>query len=80
MGNKPTEISDKRNREIILYIFQKITNSFNQTLFIVTNDYEFASKTKRIIDMEIGKLLSNQLDYIKNNWLYIFLILIFIIQ
>lgn len=57
MGDEPTGNLDKKNSEIVFDIFQRLTHEYNQTLLIVTHDLEFAEKTKRIIEMEDGKII-----------------------
>ena len=59
MGDEPTGNLDKRNSEIVFDIFTRLANDFNQTLLIVTHDNEFASRTKRVIEMQDGKILKS---------------------
>jgi lipoprotein-releasing system ATP-binding protein len=61
MGDEPTGNLDKKNSEIIFDIFKQMTETLNQTLLIVTHDQEFASKTKRIIEMEDGKIIKQSI-------------------
>lgn len=56
MGDEPTGNLDKKNSEIVFDIFQELAQTYNQSLLIVTHDNEFAKKTKRIIQMEDGKI------------------------
>ena len=58
MGDEPTGNLDKKNSDIVLDIFKKLTSEFKQTLLIVTHDQSFASQTNRIIEMEDGKIIS----------------------
>jgi lipoprotein-releasing system ATP-binding protein len=58
MGDEPTGNLDKKNSDIVFDIFTNLTTTYNQTLLIVTHDNEFASKTKRIIEMSDGRILS----------------------
>jgi lipoprotein-releasing system ATP-binding protein len=58
MGDEPTGNLDKKNSEIVFNIFKELAEKFNQTMLIVTHDVEFAQRTKRIIEMEDGKILS----------------------
>jgi lipoprotein-releasing system ATP-binding protein len=60
MGDEPTGNLDKKNSEIVFDIFKELAEKFNQTLLIVTHDNEFASRTQRVIEMEDGKIISNE--------------------
>jgi len=57
MGDEPTGNLDKKNSEIVFSIFKELSESYQQTLLIVTHDNDFASKTNRIIEMEDGKII-----------------------
>lgn len=57
MGDEPTGNLDKRNSQIVFDIFNQLTTEFNQTMLIVTHDPEFAEKSRRIIEMEDGKII-----------------------
>ncbi|MDP2176224.1 MAG: ABC transporter ATP-binding protein [Bacteroidota bacterium] len=58
MGDEPTGNLDTKNSDIVFDIFQQLTIEFKQTMLIVTHDTEFAKKTKRIIEMEDGRIIS----------------------
>jgi lipoprotein-releasing system ATP-binding protein len=58
MGDEPTGNLDKKNSDLIFDIFNKLTQEHNQTLLIVTHDTDFASRTKKIITMEDGRIIS----------------------
>jgi len=58
MGDEPTGNLDKKNSEIVFSIFKELSESYQQTLLIVTHDNDFASKTNRIIEMEDGKIIN----------------------
>ncbi|MBL7765665.1 MAG: ABC transporter ATP-binding protein [Chitinophagaceae bacterium] len=58
MGDEPTGNLDKKNSEVVFDIFKELTESFNQTLLVVTHDNEFAARTHRIIEMEDGQIIS----------------------
>jgi lipoprotein-releasing system ATP-binding protein len=58
MGDEPTGNLDKKNSEIVFEIFQRLANEFNHTLLIVTHDGSFAARTRRIIEMEDGRIIS----------------------
>jgi lipoprotein-releasing system ATP-binding protein len=57
MGDEPTGNLDKKNSEIVFEIFQKLANEFNHTLLIVTHDGSFAERTRRVIEMEDGRII-----------------------
>ncbi|WP_121355542.1 ABC transporter ATP-binding protein [Flavisolibacter nicotianae] len=56
MGDEPTGNLDKKNSQIVFDIFNTLSGKFGQTLLIVTHDPEFASHTKRTIEMEDGRI------------------------
>ena len=56
MGDEPTGNLDKKNSEIVFDIFKNLSQQYNQTLFIVTHDPEFAAGTQRTIEMEDGRI------------------------
>jgi lipoprotein-releasing system ATP-binding protein len=60
MGDEPTGNLDKKNSEIVFDVFKELAEKYNQTLLIVTHDNEFAARTQRIIEMEDGKIISNE--------------------
>ncbi len=57
MGDEPTGNLDKKNGQLVFDIFKKLSEEFNQTLFIVTHDPSFAEGTQRIIEMEDGRII-----------------------
>jgi len=57
MGDEPTGNLDKKNSEIVFEIFQRLANEFNHTLLIVTHDGSFAARTRRVIEMEDGRII-----------------------
>ncbi len=57
MGDEPTGNLDKKNSEMVFDIFKQLTTEFNQTMLVVTHDVEFAQKSKRIIEMEDGRII-----------------------
>jgi lipoprotein-releasing system ATP-binding protein len=59
MGDEPTGNLDKKNSEIVFDVFQRLANEFNHTLLIVTHDTSFAARTRRIIEMEDGRIIRN---------------------
>jgi lipoprotein-releasing system ATP-binding protein len=57
MGDEPTGNLDKKNSDIVFSIFKELSETYNQSLLIVTHDQEFAHKTNRIIEMEDGRII-----------------------
>lgn len=57
MGDEPTGNLDKKNSEVVFNIFLELAQNYNQSLLIVTHDNEFALRTKRIIEMEDGRII-----------------------
>ena len=57
MGDEPTGNLDKKNGQVVFDIFKELCDRFQQTLFIVTHDPEFAAHTNRMIEMEDGKII-----------------------
>ena len=57
MCDEPTGNLDKVNSKIVFDIFKELTQSFHQTLLVVTHDPEFADDTDRVIEMEDGRII-----------------------
>lgn len=60
-ADEPTGNLDKKAGEDTLNLLSSCTARFGQTLIIVTHDLEIAKKADRIIKIEDGKIVSNQL-------------------
>lgn len=58
MGDEPTGNLDIKNAQIVFDIFKQLAEEYNQTLFIVTHDMDFAKRTDRVLEMEDGHLIS----------------------
>ncbi|MCC6817402.1 MAG: ABC transporter ATP-binding protein [Bacteroidia bacterium] len=58
LGDEPTGNLDKKNSQNVFDIFKELSQSFGQSLLIVTHDADFADRTDRIIEMEDGKIIS----------------------
>ncbi len=56
MGDEPTGNLDKKNGQIVFETFRRLSDEFQQTLLIVTHDTDFAASTKRLIEMEDGRI------------------------
>ena len=57
MCDEPTGNLDSKNADVVFNIFKELTESFNKTLLVVTQDLEFAKKTSRIIEMDDGRII-----------------------
>lgn len=57
MGDEPTGNLDKQNSEIVFEIFKTLSEKFMQTILVVTHDPDFARRTRRIIEMEDGRII-----------------------
>lgn len=60
-ADEPTGNLDKKAGEDTLNLLSSCVARFGQTLIIVTHDLEIAKKADRIIKIEDGKIVSNQL-------------------
>ena len=60
-ADEPTGNLDKKAGEDTLNLLSSCAARFGQTLIIVTQDLEIAKKADRIIKIEDGKIVSNQL-------------------
>lgn len=58
MCDEPTGNLDNKNTDIVFDIFSELAEEFNKTLLVVTHDLTFANKTKRIIQMDDGRVVS----------------------
>lgn len=57
MADEPTGNLDKKNGEMVFDIFKELSETYRQSLLVVTHDNEFARRTQRIIEMEDGKIV-----------------------
>ncbi len=58
MCDEPTGNLDNKNTDMVFEIFEELASKFNKTLLIVTHDLNFANKSKRIIEMNDGRIIS----------------------
>ncbi len=65
MGDEPTGNLDKKNSEMVFDIFKELSDVYNQTLLVVTHDQSFAGNTQRIIEMEDGRIISDEKAFIR---------------
>lgn len=61
IGDEPTGNLDKKNGDIVFEIFEELAEVYGQSLLIVTHDLDFAAKTHRIITMEDGKIIGDEI-------------------
>lgn len=57
MCDEPTGNLDNKNTDMVFEIFNELATTFNKTLLVVTHDLSFANKTKRIIEMNDGRVV-----------------------
>ena len=57
MCDEPTGNLDKKNGEMVFDVFKQLSAEYNQTLFVVTHDPNFAEGTERVIEMEDGRII-----------------------
>lgn len=58
MGDEPTGNLDNKNAEVVFDIFKMLSESFNQTILIVTHNQSFAERTGRIMEIDDGRIVS----------------------
>ena len=58
MGDEPTGNLDKKNSDTVFEIFSKLIEQKKQTILVVTHDTDFANRTHRIIEMDDGRIAS----------------------
>ncbi len=60
MGDEPTGNLDKKNSQIVFDLFQRMSDELKQTLLIVTHDMDFAEKTKKVIELDDGRIVPHE--------------------
>lgn len=55
LADEPTGSLDKRNGNIVMDLFEEINNQ-GKTVIIITHDYDIASRCKRILNVDDGKI------------------------
>lgn len=58
MCDEPTGNLDSKNSDIILALFQQLSQDFSQTFIVVTHDLDFAKASDRTIEMRDGMILN----------------------
>ena len=59
MCDEPTGNLDSKNTNIVVDIFQKLAQEFNQTIIAVTHDKDFSDRSSRTMEMKDGEILSH---------------------
>ncbi len=60
LADEPTGNLDSKTGETIINLFKKLNNEKKTTIVIVTHESEIANKTKRIIELHDGQILSDR--------------------
>lgn len=63
MGDEPTGNLDSKNSLNVFNIFKDLCKNQGLSLLVVTHDHEFANKTDRIITMEDGNILADDMTH-----------------
>ena len=67
LADEPTGNLDSKNSKEIMELLKKSNEKYNQTIVMVTHDKELAKYAKRIITIEDGKIVKNELVQNENN-------------
>lgn len=57
MGDEPTGNLDSGNAQLVFDTFKELTETYRQTLLVVTHNQSFAENSGRIIEMDDGKIV-----------------------
>ena len=60
LADEPTGNLDSKNSQEIISLLRMSNQKYNQTLIIITHDENIALQADRIIDIEDGKIISNE--------------------
>ncbi len=63
MGDEPTGNLDSKNTQIVLEIFQQLSQEYKQTIIAVTHDMDFAKASHRTIEMADGRIIDLDVQY-----------------
>ncbi|MFQ5740331.1 MAG: ABC transporter ATP-binding protein [Acidobacteriota bacterium] len=58
LADEPTGNLDSDNSQMVLQMLQELNLAYNQTIVMITHDWEVASNAGRIIEMRDGKVLN----------------------
>ena len=61
LADEPTGNLDSKNSKEIMKLLKESNEKYNQTIVMVTRDREFASHAKRIITIEDGRIVKDEL-------------------
>ena len=59
LGDEPTGNLDSRNTQIVLEIFEQLSQDYGQSIVAVTHDHDFARASDRIIEMADGEIINH---------------------
>ncbi|MCR0328314.1 ABC transporter ATP-binding protein [[Clostridium] innocuum] len=62
LADEPTGNLDSVNSQKIIAIFKKISEKYRQTILIVTHDKQAAQKADRVIQLEDGRIIDNEIS------------------
>ncbi|NLM35149.1 MAG: ABC transporter ATP-binding protein [Clostridiales bacterium] len=65
LADEPTGNLDSKNSKEVIELLKYTSRKFNQTLMLITHDYNIASMADRIITIEDGQIISDK--YTKSN-------------
>jgi putative ABC transport system ATP-binding protein len=60
LADEPTGNLDSKNRQEIIELLKMSNQKYNQTLIVITHDENIASQAKRIIALEDGKIIRDE--------------------
>lgn len=66
LADEPTGNLDKKNSEEVMSYLEMLNTEFNQTILIITHNYNIAKRAKRIITISDGKIVKD----ISNIWAF----------
>jgi len=59
MCDEPTGNLDSKNTNIVVDIFQKLAQEYNQTIIAVTHDKDFSARSSRTMEMKDGEIIDH---------------------
>lgn len=62
LADEPTGNLDSVNSQKIIAIFKKISKKYRQTILIVTHDKQAAQQADRVIQLEDGRIIDNEIS------------------
>ena len=67
LADEPTGNLDSKNSKEIMELLKQANQKYHQTIIMVTHDKELAKYAKRIITIEDGKIIKNEMVLNENN-------------